>query len=114
MIYPRSERILRQTNIAIFLLKEISQNFCKHNLRNGCSLKYELCRHSSAVARLLGSYMKRKLSKRNPAAESQGKRCFKLLYGCCLRVKFCSAGKELNSGQIASDGVPKIMKSIVG
>lgn len=50
--------------------------------------------------------MNKKFKSRRPAADSQGNFCFKLLYGCCFRVKFCSAGNELKSGQIASDGVP--------
>lgn len=77
-----------------------------NHVRNGASLKYELCRHSSAVARFFGSYMNRKFNRRKPAAESQGNRVFKLLYGWCLRVKFFNAGKVEYSGQIASDGVP--------
>ena len=68
---------------------------------NGCSLKYELRRQSSALAlqkkkqwntsvsvfmgnnqkayRLLGSYMNMKLIKRRPALDNQGKVCLTLL-----------------------------------
>lgn len=41
-----------------------------------------------------------------PADDSQGNRCFRLLYGCALSVKFCRAGSRANSGQMATDGVP--------
>lgn len=51
--------------------------------------------------------MKRKLSNRSPAGVSQGKRCLRLLYGCCLSVKLVRAGREEYSGHIASLGVPR-------
>jgi len=76
-------------------------------VRKGASLKYVLSRHSSAVALLFGSYMKRKFRRRRPAADSHEKRCLRVLYGCCLRVKLRRAGNEENSGQIASEGVPR-------
>lgn len=50
--------------------------------------------------------MNKKFNNLKPAALNHGNLCFKLLYGCCFNVKFCNAGSVLNSGQIASLGVP--------
>lgn len=82
-------------------------------LRNGASRKYELCKHSSAVALFLGSYINRKFSNLKPAPLNKGNLSLMLLYGWCFRFTFWTAGKLENSGQIASLGDPKrsIIKS---
>lgn len=45
----------------------------------GASLKYDDCKHSSAVALFFGSYMNRKLSNRRPAADIHGNLVLRLL-----------------------------------
>lgn len=76
------------------------------NLRVGNSLKYILSRHSAAVARLLGSYMNRKFSRRWPAFEMSANFVLMLLYGCGRSVKFFTAGNASYSGHMLDDGVP--------
>lgn len=39
-----------------------------------------------------GSYMKSRCSRRRPASDSHGKRCFRLLYGCFLRLYWPTSG----------------------
>ena len=78
------------------------------SIGRGFSQKYELLRQSSAEIRLPGSNLNKLFNRRIPEADSQVKRCFKLLYGWCLNVKFLAAGRSANDGQIFSFGDPSI------
>ena len=80
----------------------------KRYIRSGCSLKYELSRQSSAVARLFGSYMNRKLSSRIPASDSQENLWRRLLY-----LKFSFKNSFLKCIYIFSNPLPYINYTVL-
>lgn len=106
--YTKTKSLIEMNNFEMNNICFQSKKIFSHelHLRNGISLKYVLSRHSSALARFLGSYMNKKLSSRKPALDNHVNFCLILLYGCCFRVKLFMAGIDDSSGHIAVDGVP--------
>ncbi len=68
----------------------------------------------NATNLLFGSYIIIELNKSMPSFESQGKVCFKLLYGCFFTENFSKNSSSFMPGHMASVGVPSklIIKSI--